>query len=77
MLFRSSETEKGARDHAPLEIDLGPSFQWRPVPSLHVDATPLVGLTSDSPHVELWVVVGWDFGAGEARGHAPVSQRSR
>ncbi|MEI6085759.1 MAG: hypothetical protein WCS70_15855 [Verrucomicrobiota bacterium] len=71
-----SETEKGARDNAPLEIDLGPSIQWRPTKATHVDVAPLIGLTSDSPHVELWVVFGWNFGPGNEAAHAPVSLQS-
>jgi hypothetical protein len=72
-----SETERGARSNAPLEIDLGPSLQWRPTEHAHLDVAPLVGLTSDSPHVELWVVIGFDFGPGNKSGPAPVSLQSR
>lgn len=73
-----SETVQGARSPAPIEVDFGPSLQWRPIPRCHVDFVPLAGLTSDSPHLEAWLVVGFDFGGGsEKSSSAPVSQRSR
>lgn len=73
-----SATEKGARHNAPIEVDLGPSMQWRPTHNTHLDVVPLVGLTSDSPHVELWVIFGVDFGPGHSGGgHAPVSLKSQ
>jgi len=63
----------------PIEVDLGPSIQWRPTNNTHLDVVPLVGLTSDSPHVEIWIVFGYDFGSGPARKEitAPVSMRSQ
>lgn len=74
-----SETEEGARSHAPIEVDVGPSLQWRPTRNTHLDVVPLFGATSDSPKVEAWIVFGIDFGPGEERGgdNAPVSSRSR
>ena len=63
----------------PIEVDLGPSIQWRPTRNTHLDVVPLVGLTSDSPHVEMWIVFGYDFGSGSSHKEvlAPVSTRSR
>ncbi len=73
-----SATEQGARHLSPMEVDLGPSLQWRPTRRCHVDLVPLAGLTSDSPHVEAWLVIGFDFGSGSEKSvTAPVSQRSR
>ena len=45
----------------------------------HLDVVPLVGLTSDSPHVEMWFVFGYDFGSGASHKEiiAPVSMRSQ
>ena len=65
--------------HIPIEVDIGPSIQWRPTPSSHVDIVPLVGVTSDSPRLELWIVAGFDFGSGKPNegGRAPVSLQSR
>ena len=63
----------------PIEVDLGPSIQWRPTRNTHLDVVPLVGLTSVSPHVEMWIVFGYDFGSGSTHNEAlaPVSTRSR
>ena len=60
------------------EVNLGPSLQWRPTRNIHIDLNPLFGLTSDSPHVETWLVLGYDFGSGASRKEiaAPVSTRS-
>jgi hypothetical protein len=73
-----TETENGARSNSPVEVDLGPSIQWRPTRNSHLDVVPLFGLTSDSPHIETWVVFGIDFGPGHARAEprAPVSLES-
>lgn len=73
-----SETEAGKRGPAPCEVDIGPSLQWRPTRNTHLDLVPLVGVTSDSPHLETWIVFGVDFGPGnEQNVHAPVSLQSR
>ncbi len=74
-----SETEEGNRAKTPIEVDIGPSIQWRPTRNSHLDVVPLVGATSDSPRVELWVVFGFDFGSGRAKegGKAPISLQSR
>ena len=63
----------------PIEVDLGPSIQWRPTRNTHLDVVPLVGLTSVSPHVEMWIVFGYDFGSGSSHKEvlAPVSARGR
>ena len=63
----------------PIEVDLGPSIQWRPTHNTHLDVVPLVGLTSVSPHVEMWIVFGYDFGSGSSHQAvlAPVSTRGR
>ena len=71
--------EEGDRAKTPIEFDIGPSIQWRPTRNSHLDIVPLIGVTSDSPRVELWVVLGFDFGPGKAKegGKAPVSLQSR
>ncbi len=67
----------GGPDGAPdMEILLGPSFQWRPTPSTHVDIVPLFGLTDDSPVAQIFVVFGIGFG-GEEHGFAPTSLKSQ
>ncbi len=74
-----SETVDGNRSPAPIEADIGPSLQWRPTHNIHVDLVPLFGVTEDSPRIEAWLVVGFDFGPGGERKQpqAPVSTRSR
>ena len=72
-----SETETGARNNAPIEFDIGPSIQWRPTRNSHVDIVPLFGVTSDSPHVEAYIVVGFDFGPGNEHHAAPKSLQSK
>ena len=73
-----SETENEHRSPAPIEADLGPSLQWRPTRNMHVDLVPLFGVTTDSPRIEAWLVVGFDFDLGsQSKGsYAPVSTRS-
>ncbi|HUK82690.1 MAG TPA: hypothetical protein VLZ12_08690 [Verrucomicrobiae bacterium] len=73
-----SETEQGARSNAPIEVDIGPSLQWRPTRGSHLDVVPLFGVTGDSPNVETWIVFGIDFGPGHERASAaPVSTSSQ
>ena len=74
------ENEAPADDtHIPIEVDVGPSIQWRPTPNSHIDIVPLFGATSDSPRLELWIVAGIDFGPGGERKQplAPISTRSQ
>ena len=53
--------EKGDRGNFNKEVLVGPSVQFRPVPNMHVDLAPLFGLTDDSPVLQNWVNVGWEF----------------
>jgi hypothetical protein len=43
---------------------IGPSLQWRPTLRSHVDLAPLIGRTHDAPRVEVFLVIGLDFGTG-------------
>jgi hypothetical protein len=43
------------------ELYLGPSIQWRPVPALHFDFAPLVGIGGDSGAADIFLVLGWEF----------------
>jgi hypothetical protein len=57
---------------------IGPSLQWRPTPSTHLDLVPLIGCTHDSPTVEAYLVLGYDFGTGTKKEHyAPTSLRGQ
>ncbi|MCA9284029.1 MAG: hypothetical protein KDA22_02350 [Phycisphaerales bacterium] len=40
---------------------IGPSVQWRPVPPLTLNIAPLFGVTDDSPELQLWLNMGWEF----------------
>lgn len=74
-------TVRGARDDAEEEVLLGPTLQWRPVRGVHLDVAPLLGLTDDSPTLQVWVVLGLDLAPGSSARPAastlPLSSRSR
>jgi hypothetical protein len=40
---------------------IGPDFQWHPVPPMTINVAPLIGIGHDSPEVQLWVNIGWEF----------------
>ena len=72
-----SETEKYHRKPIPLEVDLGPSIQWRPTDNTHLDIVPLIGFTKDSPQVEAWFVFGIDIGKKDKNNRQnPISSKS-
>lgn len=72
-------TVRGARGDPEQEVLLGPTIQWRPLRGVHLDVAPLVGLTDDSPDVQVWVVLGIDLLSGTSTRSAslPVSSRAR
>jgi hypothetical protein len=43
------------------ELEIGPSFQYRPLPQMHIDFAPLIGIGSDSRAADLFLVIGWEF----------------
>lgn len=49
--------------HYASEIDVGPSFQWRPIEKFHLDFAPLWGIhdvsQNVSPATEVWIIAGW------------------
>ncbi|MBI1375260.1 MAG: hypothetical protein GC159_21285 [Phycisphaera sp.] len=53
--------EKDNRSDWGENLRLGPSFQWSPVPQMHIDVAPLFGLTHDSSLIDMFVVLGWEF----------------
>lgn len=55
-----SDTESDRGDFST-SLVIGPSIQWKPMPPLTVNVAPLVGVTDDSPEVQLWINVGWEF----------------
>lgn len=58
---------------------IGPSVQWRPTSRWHVDVSPLFGCTHDSPEVEAYLVIGFDFGKshGKQEQYEPTSLRGQ
>ena len=58
---------------------IGPSLQWRPFSHFFVDVVPLFGTTDDSPIIESFIVIGFDFNApSESEGiEPPVSVRTK
>jgi hypothetical protein len=40
---------------------LGPSFQYTPFSKLHIDFSPLIGVTKSAPEFKSLVIVGWKF----------------
>jgi hypothetical protein len=68
-------TEHGGDDERNLMI--GPSLQWRPTKTVHLDFVPLFGLSHDAPHSQIYIVLGVNLRQGE-KGHdaePPVSSR--
>jgi hypothetical protein len=39
----------------------GPSIQWRPLPQMHLDIAPLLGVNHDASRMKLFVVLGYEF----------------
>jgi len=57
-------SQPGARSKAQNIFELGPSVTVKPSPHMRVDLAPLFGATSDSPHLDLFVIFSVDFGTG-------------
>lgn len=43
------------------ELEIGPSLRWFPMPQMHVDFAPLVGIGGESRDADLFLVVGWEL----------------
>ncbi|HUQ88335.1 MAG TPA: hypothetical protein VM096_12295 [Vicinamibacterales bacterium] len=56
-----SEMDGGTRTDAEKELFIGPSFQFRFLPQMHLDFAPLFGVTKDSPRAKVFVVFGWEM----------------
>ncbi len=57
----SIENDKFSRSTWAEDIRIGPSFQWRPIPSVHIDFAPLFGVTGNSSKSDIYFVIGWEF----------------
>lgn len=69
-----------SHDDAINEFLVGPTLQWRPMSNLHIDLCPLFGLTHSDrrdPRMELFLVVGFDFGPKHDGNPAPVVSHRR
>jgi hypothetical protein len=42
-------------------FEIGPSLQYRPVPAMHIDVAPLIGIGDDSRRYDIFIVLGWEF----------------
>jgi hypothetical protein len=73
----AQESIKDERSSPEKELLIGPSVQWRPIPRIHIDVVPLFGVTDDSPRIECFGVLGYDFGSVKPGGLAPKSTESR
>jgi hypothetical protein len=53
--------EKEDRSDNENVFEVGPSMRWLPTDRAHVDFTPLIGIGPDSPGMEVFLIVGWEF----------------
>ena len=42
-------------------LEIGPSLQYRPLPQMHIDFAPLIGIGDDSRAADIFLVLGWEF----------------
>ena len=56
-----SEVEAGTRGESSQEFLIGPSFQFRFLPQMHLDIAPLFGVTKDAPRAKMFFVFGWEM----------------
>ncbi|HUR26871.1 MAG TPA: hypothetical protein VM509_01685 [Planctomycetota bacterium] len=60
------ENTHADRDDYAKSLEIGPSLQWRPVPAMHIDIAPLLGINFDawdldSRESDIYFVLGWEF----------------
>ena len=55
------EDESGARGEWERDYRIGPSFQWRPMPRMHIDFAPLFGWTDTSKRADIYTIFGYEF----------------
>ncbi len=67
------------RANPEYELDIGPSFTWKPSRRTRFDIAPLIGTTRDSPTANIFAVFSFFFGKGEEEmeGPQPVSTQHR
>ena len=65
-----------SHDDAPQNVLLiGPSLQWRPNKTVHMDVAPLFGATHAAPTSQIFLVLGVNLCQGEKGMEAPISAR--
>lgn len=52
---------EGDRGNYTTSLVIGPDIQWKPLPALTINIAPLIGVTHDSPHLQLFINAGWEF----------------
>lgn len=66
-LLAERKTEADSRSHPEYELLVGPSINVRPTRQSFVTVAPLIGVTEDSPDLEIFVVAGFNFSFGGPR----------
>ena len=61
LAFVSSKDLNSVRGPSDKEWGVGPSFQIRPLPPMHLDVAWLFGATNAAPSAAVFVVLGWEF----------------
>ena len=56
-----SLTGHGGRGPFEKQFWVGPSMQLRPLPQMHIDFAPLIGVTDAASRSKIFVVLGWEF----------------
>lgn len=71
------DSVKGARGSAVDIFAVGPSIQWRVTKNIHLDLNCMFGTNKQSDRQIAYLILGYDFGPGEAKKSAynPISGR--
>ena len=60
--IKFNETDAhGSRGTFTDNLFLGPSIQFRPIDRMHIDCVPLIGLTHETPALQAYVIIGFEF----------------
>jgi hypothetical protein len=71
-------TVKDTRGDPLNSFVIGPSVAFKPTARMRFDVAPLVGVTNDSPDLQVFAIFSYVFGGGsESGGEAPASTRNR
>jgi hypothetical protein len=54
-------TGLGGRGPFEKQFLIGPSMQLRPLPQMHIDFAPLIGVTDAAPRTKIIAILGWEF----------------